>query len=64
MRARARDTSGSGRTPEARELLEQALILAQRLRDPVCLIRARALLGVRLMFLGELVSARTHLDQA
>jgi tetratricopeptide (TPR) repeat protein len=44
--------------------MERAFILAQRLHDPVRLIQAHALLGVNLYFLGELVPARAHLDQA
>jgi predicted ATPase len=47
-----------------RELGEQALSLAQRLHDPVRLIRAHADLGRTLYWLGELVPARAHLEQA
>jgi tetratricopeptide (TPR) repeat protein len=48
----------------ARELGEQALTLAQRLHDPGRLIRAHANLGSDLYWLGELVPARAHLEQA
>jgi class 3 adenylate cyclase/predicted ATPase len=55
-------TRGELRT--SRELLEQALTLAQRLHDPLRLIQAHALLGVTLYFLGELAPARSYLEQA
>jgi predicted ATPase len=48
----------------ARELVEQALSLAQRLHDPVRLIRAHANLGCTSYWMGELVPARAHLEQA
>ena len=48
----------------AQELVEQALTLAQRLHDPVRLIRAHANLGIVLYWLGALVPARAHLEQA
>ena len=53
-----------GELQVSRELVEQSLTLAQRLHDPVRLIRAHTNLGVSLYFLGELAPARTHLDQA
>jgi predicted ATPase len=53
-----------GESQTALELEEQALTLAQRLHDPVLLIRAHANLGASMYFLGELAAARTHLDQA
>jgi class 3 adenylate cyclase/predicted ATPase len=53
-----------GELQTSREVMEQALTLAQRLHDPVRLIRAHANLGVSLYFLGELAPARTHLEQA
>jgi predicted ATPase len=53
-----------GELRTSRELLEQALTLAQRLHDPLRLIQANALLGVTLYFQGELAPARTYLDQA
>ena len=53
-----------GELQTAQELVEQAFTLAQRLHDPVRLIQAHAQLGVESYFLGELVPARTHLEQA
>jgi tetratricopeptide (TPR) repeat protein len=53
-----------GELQTSRELMEQALTLAQRLHDPVRLIRAHANLGTTLYFLGELAPARIHLEQA
>jgi predicted ATPase len=53
-----------GEFQTARELMEQSLSLAQRLQDPVLLIRAHAQLGNVLYWLGELVPARAHLEQA
>jgi predicted ATPase/class 3 adenylate cyclase len=53
-----------GELRTSRELLEQALTLAQRLHDPLRLIQAHALLGVTLYFLGELAPACTYLEQA
>jgi predicted ATPase/class 3 adenylate cyclase len=47
----------------ARELGEECLSLAQRLHDPVRLLRAHNTLGVTLFYLGELASAREHLEQ-
>jgi predicted ATPase len=47
----------------ARELGEQLLTLAQRVQDPVFLSGAHSVLGQTLYFLGELASAREHLEQ-
>jgi predicted ATPase len=48
----------------ARELGEQLLTLAQRVQDPVFLPGAHFVLGQTLYFLGELASAREHLEQS
>src|SRR4030095_7041397 len=53
-----------GEYQTARELTEQALTLAQRLHDLGRRIRAPAGLGTVLYWLGELVAARAHLEQA
>jgi TOMM system kinase/cyclase fusion protein len=47
----------------ARELGEQLLTLAQRVQDQVFLLGAHFALGQTLYFLGELASAREHLEQ-
>ncbi|MBI4641214.1 MAG: AAA family ATPase, partial [Candidatus Tectomicrobia bacterium] len=47
----------------ARELREQLLHLAQHQQDPVLVVGAHVLLGVTLFLLGELASARMHLEQ-
>jgi class 3 adenylate cyclase/predicted ATPase/DNA polymerase III delta prime subunit len=47
----------------ARELAEQLLTLAQRVQDPVLLVGAHLALGQTLYLLGELASAREHLEQ-
>jgi predicted ATPase len=47
----------------ARELGEQLLSLAQRQGDSALLLSAHRALGPTLFFLGEFVSARTHLEQ-
>jgi predicted ATPase len=49
---------------EARELGEQALRLAQRVQDPASVADAHIVLGNTSYFLGELDTARTHLEQA
>jgi predicted ATPase len=54
---------GRGQMEVARELGEQLLSLAQRVQDPVLLVPAHLELGSTLFSLGELVSARTHLEQ-
>jgi len=48
----------------ARELGEQLLTLAQRVRDPALIVEARYVLGETLFFLGEIAPAREHLEQA
>ena len=47
----------------ARELGEQCLSLAQSVQDPALLLEAHMALGPTLLFLGELASAREHLEQ-
>jgi len=47
----------------ARELAEQCFSLAQRVHDPTLLLEAHFALGVSLLWLGEVVPARTHLEQ-
>ncbi|MBI3757120.1 MAG: adenylate cyclase [Deltaproteobacteria bacterium] len=47
----------------ARELGEQLLRLAQSVQDPALLLEAHYALGVLLYILGELTSARIHLEQ-
>ena len=49
--------------PTARELAEQCLRMAQRLRDPTLLLGAYQALGTTLSFVGELVPAQAHLEQ-
>jgi class 3 adenylate cyclase/predicted ATPase len=48
---------------QARELAEQCLRLAQRMQHPGPLQEAHLLLGLTSLFQGELVLARTHLEQ-
>jgi tetratricopeptide (TPR) repeat protein len=48
----------------ARELGEQLVSLAQSAQDPALLIEAHTARGNTLSFLGELVPAREHLEQA
>ena len=48
----------------ARQLGEQLLSLAQGQHDTALLVVAHRALGQSLFYLGELVSARTHLEQA
>jgi class 3 adenylate cyclase/predicted ATPase len=52
-----------GELQTARELEEQCLSLAQRQQDPVLLLRAHGALAMTLLWLGELTSARAHLEQ-
>jgi predicted ATPase len=52
-----------GELPQARELAEQCLRLAQREQDPAQLMRAYNALGTTLLHLGEFASARASLDQ-
>ena len=53
-----------GELQTARELAEQLLRLAQSVQDQYLLSLAHAALGCTLYCLGELTSARTHLEQA
>lgn len=46
-----------------RELGEQALVLASRLKDPVLLLEAHRVLGMTLFHLGEFALAREQLEQ-
>ncbi|MGO4332635.1 adenylate/guanylate cyclase domain-containing protein [Cupriavidus sp. 2TAF22] len=48
----------------ARELAEQLVTLAETSQDPALLVQARRALGTALFYLGELVPARAHLEQA
>jgi class 3 adenylate cyclase/predicted ATPase len=47
----------------ARELGEQLLNLAQRQQDSAPLLEAHQILGITLFWLGELTSARAHLEE-
>jgi class 3 adenylate cyclase/DNA-binding winged helix-turn-helix (wHTH) protein/tetratricopeptide (TPR) repeat protein len=47
----------------ARELSEQCFAVAQRMQDPVLLHDAHVALGSTLFHLGELIAARSHLEQ-
>jgi hypothetical protein len=47
----------------ARELAEQCFSLAQRVQAPALLLEAHFALGVSVLWLGEVVSARAHLEQ-
>jgi predicted ATPase/class 3 adenylate cyclase len=53
-----------GRCQKARELGEQSFALAQRMQDSALLQQAHFMLGATLFYLGELVSARAHFEQA
>ena len=53
-----------GELPTAHELAEQMMRLAQSVQDRYLLSVAHTALGVTLYLLGELTSARTHLEQA
>ena len=53
-----------GELQTARELAEQMMRLAQSVQDPYLLSMAHMALGGTLYLLGELTSARTHLEQA
>jgi TOMM system kinase/cyclase fusion protein len=48
----------------ARELAEQGLSLAQGVHEPALLLAAHYALGATVYLLGELTSARAHLEQA
>jgi predicted ATPase/class 3 adenylate cyclase len=54
---------GRGQMEAARELGAQLLSLAQRVQDPALLVQAHLELGSTLYALGEVVSARAHLEQ-
>jgi predicted ATPase len=54
---------GQARFQTARELAEQCFTLAQGLRDPALMQEAHAMLGSTLLYLGELVPARAHLEE-
>jgi tetratricopeptide (TPR) repeat protein len=53
----------SGEHSVARAPAEQLLSIAQRQQDPVLLLAAHTLLGSHLWWTGNLVAARTHLEQ-
>jgi TOMM system kinase/cyclase fusion protein len=48
----------------ARELAEQCFSVAQRVQDPTLLLEAHFALGVSLLWLGEIIPARAHLEQS
>ncbi len=50
--------------PTAREMSEQLMRLARSIKDLFLLVLAHAALGITSYWLGELTSARSHLDQA
>jgi predicted ATPase/class 3 adenylate cyclase len=52
-----------GHLHTARELGEQLLDLAQRLQTPLSFAVAHQTLGLSLFYLGELTTARTHLEE-
>ena len=52
-----------GELPQARELAEQLLSLAQREQHPARLMRAYNVLGATLFYLGEFAPARAYLEQ-
>jgi class 3 adenylate cyclase/predicted ATPase len=47
-----------------RELAEQCFVLAQDMQDPVLLQEAHLMLGSTLLFLGEFLAARDHLERS
>jgi predicted ATPase len=51
-------------TQTAHELGRELLRLAQRAQDPAMLVDAHSMLGTTAFYLGEIVSARAHLEQA
>jgi predicted ATPase len=51
------------RLRKAHELGEQCFSLAQRLQNPILLQEAHLMLGSTLLYLGELVTARVHLEE-
>ncbi len=48
----------------AGQLGDQLMALAQRLQEPALLLAAHQVQGINCFYLGELTSARTHLEQA
>src|SRR5262249_20294249 len=52
-----------GELRTALELGEQVLTLAQHVQDPILLLQGHHAVGPTLFYLGELVSARAHLEQ-
>jgi predicted ATPase len=54
---------GRGQLRAAREVAEECLALAQDLRNTAFLQEAHAMLGTTLVYEGELLLARTHLEQ-
>jgi TOMM system kinase/cyclase fusion protein len=52
-----------GELQTARDLGEQLLALARRVQDPAFYLEAYSALGISLFWLGEIVSAREHLEQ-
>jgi len=59
----ARFSIASGQLRTARQLREQSLTLAEATGDPILQREARMMLGTTLYYLGELDSARSHLEQ-
>ncbi|HEV8712460.1 MAG TPA: hypothetical protein VGX03_06490 [Candidatus Binatia bacterium] len=55
--------AGQGELPTTRELAQQMLAVAQRVRDPALLVEAHHALGNTLYWLGEFVAARAQLEQ-
>jgi tetratricopeptide (TPR) repeat protein len=55
--------AGRGQLQKARELLEHALARAQLVQDDQSLVRGYAMLGMTLLFLGDLAAAHAHLGQ-
>ena len=53
-----------GEFQKAHTLAEQLLRLAQSTHDPVLLVWAHAAMGVNLRYMGQLVTARHHLERA
>ena len=53
-----------GVMPRARELAEQLLGIAERLRDPELLAYAHFEMGNTLLWFGELAATQTHLEQS
>lgn len=53
-----------GELQAAYELAEQCLALAQNLQDPGLLMAAHDMIGENLLYLGEFLQAKAHLEQA